>query len=599
MAFPVHHGIKLAANGYIENLHVEILASDPVPVSAGRVWFNSTDKVFKQSTLDGVGAVVVRSFATVEALNAAIAAEESARQAADAAIQSELDATQAGAGLGTDGAYTAPVGSNYLGSATSLKNADTLLDTQIKTVADNLATEISRATAAEDALDARVDTIEANYVKKDGSVAMTGNLNLDGNKVVNVGAPTANSDAANKVYVDNAIAALGNAFEYVGVVEGGATNTSGVRFDLNTLVKKSAGDYYKVSVAGWFVMVEGTGTPFFANVGDGLVFNTTSGVDKIDNTDTNVQGTASYIAVSGSVDTGFTVDIDSAFKTRMTNAEAELVSQDGRLDTIEASYIHKDGSVAFTAAQSMGSNKLTSLADGTVASDAVNKGQLDTAVAAEAAARTAADDALDGRLDTIEAAYIKKDGTVAFTADQSMGSNKLTNVANGTAASDAVNKGQLDSAVAAEAALRSSGDSALQSELDATQAGAGLDASGAYTAPVGSNYLGAATSLKNADSLLDTQVKAVADNVALALTKSAFNALRYKETTTVAATTHTITHNLGSTDVDVGLWIDAADDGKFVNSIASIEIFSANAIKVYLSVAKNIKVLVEKFDPIA
>lgn len=30
MAFPVHHGIKIAANGYIENLHVEILASDPV-----------------------------------------------------------------------------------------------------------------------------------------------------------------------------------------------------------------------------------------------------------------------------------------------------------------------------------------------------------------------------------------------------------------------------------------------------------------------------------------------------------------------------------------------------------------------------------------
>lgn len=41
--------------------------------------------------------------------------------------------------------------------------------------------------------------------------------------------------------------------------------------------------------------------------------------------------------------------------------------------------IGADGSVAFTANQSMGSNKLTSLADGTAASDAVNKGQLDAA----------------------------------------------------------------------------------------------------------------------------------------------------------------------------------------------------------------------------
>lgn len=39
---------------------------------------------------------------------------------------------------------------------------------------------------------------------------------------------------------------------------------------------------------------------------------------------------------------------------------------------------------------------------------------------------------------------ILRAGTVAFTADQSMGSNKLTNVANGTNSGDAVNKSQLD-----------------------------------------------------------------------------------------------------------------------------------------------------------
>lgn len=45
------------------------------------------------------------------------------------------------------------------------------------------------------------------------------------------------------------------------------------------------------------------------------------------------------------------------------------------------------------------------------------------------------------------AAFIKKDGTVAFTGNQSMGGFKLTSVANGTVAGDAVNFGQLQAAI--------------------------------------------------------------------------------------------------------------------------------------------------------
>lgn len=42
------------------------------------------------------------------------------------------------------------------------------------------------------------------------------------------------------------------------------------------------------------------------------------------------------------------------------------------------------------------------------------------------------------------ASFIKRDGTVVFTSNQSMGSNKLTALANGTNATDAINKSQLD-----------------------------------------------------------------------------------------------------------------------------------------------------------
>lgn len=47
----------------------------------------------------------------------------------------------------------------------------------------------------------------------------------------------------------------------------------------------------------------------------------------------------------------------------------------------------------------------------------------------------------------VTSGVIIADGTHAFTGDQSMGSHKLTNLANGTASGDAVNKGQLDAAV--------------------------------------------------------------------------------------------------------------------------------------------------------
>lgn len=47
----------------------------------------------------------------------------------------------------------------------------------------------------------------------------------------------------------------------------------------------------------------------------------------------------------------------------------------------------------------------------------------------------------------LDSAVIKKDGSVAFTADQPMGGFKLTGLAAGTNAGDAINKGQFDAAI--------------------------------------------------------------------------------------------------------------------------------------------------------
>lgn len=111
--------------------------------------------------------------------------------------------------------------------------------------------------------------------------------------------------------VENKVDALGSAFNYVGTVSGGAT--AGAAFDLSSLTEKDAGDYYKVAAAGYFVLAPAAA--FYANLHDGLVFNNASGIDKIDNTDSTVAGTANEITVTGSTDTGYTVAIATEFKT--------------------------------------------------------------------------------------------------------------------------------------------------------------------------------------------------------------------------------------------------------------------------------------------
>ncbi len=48
----------------------------------------------------------------------------------------------------------------------------------------------------------------ANFTKKDGSVAFTGNQSMGNNKLTTLATPTDSGDATNKAYVDTQIAGL-------------------------------------------------------------------------------------------------------------------------------------------------------------------------------------------------------------------------------------------------------------------------------------------------------------------------------------------------------------------------------------------------------
>lgn len=317
MAFPKFHGISLAANGFIENLHVERLENDPVPAVAGRIWFNTTDRRFKYSTLDSEGAVIIQSFGSHEELTASL----------------------------------------------------------------------------QDAIN-RIAAIEGTYIKKDGSVAFTGDVDAGGNKVVGVGAPTENTDAANKQYVDSEVAAvqaqvdaLGNAFNYVGMLPGqtGVTGTGTEEdpFILDGMEPgfKDPGDYYKISATGWYKL--GDKDAVYADVNDGLVFNNAGGLDRINNQQSAVDGTANEVDVSGSVETGFTVALSEAFKARVSDVEQQADDIQDELDATQAGAgLGADGSYQART----GSNYLdgaTSLADEATKLDAALKAESNRAKSVE------------------------------------------------------------------------------------------------------------------------------------------------------------------------------------------------------------------------
>jgi hypothetical protein len=336
--FPVYHGITLAANAYVENFHVELLAEDPVPIGAGRVWYNTTAKVFKQSTLDGTGAVIVRTFGTKEELDAAVAT-----------LRTDINTYITGNVSTINGRIDTEVGNLVTALSSNVSTLRTDINSYITSNVSTLRSDIdSYFTANVGTINSRIDTEVGNLV-----TALSGNITAVRDDIasnignVNTTIGTLSSlDTTDKTSVVNAInslksqlGSLGSAFNYVSTVNGGATTETA--YDLSTLPTdgKDTGDYYKVATAGYF-KVGAEGTPFYANTNDGLVWNSTSGIDKIDNTDSAVSsGDNDFISVTGSTDTGFSVNVGAVFAGRVSTLESGLTSEITRATSQEGNII--------------------------------------------------------------------------------------------------------------------------------------------------------------------------------------------------------------------------------------------------------------------
>jgi hypothetical protein len=146
--------------------------------------------------------------------------------------------------------------------------------------------------------------------------------------------------------------------------------------------------------------------------------------------------------------------------------------------------------------------------------DAVTKAYVDSKVEQ---AKTDLTDGASAALDTFKELedYLTSSGTAGGLVEQI---SALSSQISAEASRAGTAEGGLDSRVSAleNDTTSANGISGVQTELDATQQGAGLDLDGSYVADSARNYISGATSLKSADALLDSAVKAEVDRASVA-----------------------------------------------------------------------------------
>lgn len=126
-------------------------------------------------------------------------------QAALAEHQGEIEAAQADATQALSDAADAQADiDNHIADASDAHDASAISNVP----SGNLAATDQQAVNNELQSDIDTRALDADVIKKNGSVAFTGDQSMGGFKLTNLAAPVSSGDAANKLYVDNALEGL-------------------------------------------------------------------------------------------------------------------------------------------------------------------------------------------------------------------------------------------------------------------------------------------------------------------------------------------------------------------------------------------------------
>lgn len=303
----------------LQNVVIQNLSADPASPRTGQIYYNTNDKVLKQfngTTWDVVGKEL--SPATYSALGGVIVDADTLTVSGTGLLsvktptdnnftngyKEKIDDIEAGAQVNVietitvNGTEATPdankiVAIRVIDSAIFADDSTATAASPIKltlksgntTVADANIPKVSSSSAGVVPKGSSVSTQSqstkflredgtwaapsytsvSNYVKKDGTTAMTGDLNMDSHKIIGVTDPTNDQDAATKKYVDDAVAGLPEPMVFKGTLGTGGTITS-----LPEASSSNEGYVYKVITAGTYQSIS-------AEVGDILVCRLVSG----------------------------------------------------------------------------------------------------------------------------------------------------------------------------------------------------------------------------------------------------------------------------------------------------------------------------------
>ena len=278
--------------------------------------------------------------------------------------------------------------------------------------------------------------VDNTFLDRDGSYPMKGNLNMDNNKMVKVGAPTANDDAATKKYVDDAKVDGSDFLKLDGTRE--------MTGDLNMNMKRisflgdpqNALDAVPLFYASTkYLNLDGSFSKMTGNIdmNNNRIFNLPA--PNGNNQPTPLAFTdLKYVARDGSstMTNNLNMDNKKIINLRPPTSDTDVTNKKYVDDSIPdtSSFIKKDGSVSMTNNLNLGNKKIVGVATPTLNTDAATKKYVDD--------NTGAPDLSD---------YLEKDGTVAMTGNLNLGNNKIINLSKPTQDNDAVNKDYADKLV--------------------------------------------------------------------------------------------------------------------------------------------------------
>ena len=470
----------------------------------------------------------------------------------EANIQSELDDTQEGAGLGANGSYTAPVGSNYLAGATSLFNADTLLDTQIKSLSDNLDAEVLRATGVEGDIQSELNDTQAGAgLNANGTYTADDTSNF-----IRLATSLFNADTILDTQVKALDDALLNEINRATDVEGDLqTELDTTQFSVGLNADGSLPNYasnnylvngssHHASLSALDIAINAVGGglaelddtqlgagldtdgSYIVPVGSNYLDTSTSLADATLALDAEIKNTSDLLATSqtslglnpdGSrpvyTATNYITDLQShhaaigVLDQQIFNTQNELDNTQLDVSSLDTFVSHIMIASGFDGDGDYVPHLLSNYIAGAVGlndADLILDTQIKTlsdALDAEILRATGIEANIQTELDNTQLSLgLGIDGSRPAYAS----THYITDLNDHHIAI-----GNIDNALANTDTNLSN----IQTELDDTQLGAGLDTDGAYIAPLVSNYLAGATSLFNADTLLDTQIKSLSDHL--------------------------------------------------------------------------------------